>query len=128
MRLLVATPKCLPSRQHKEGRGRRKPPLGRQMALIEVNSFQLRSYENDGSYSVNIGVGGQTPSKLYTVENVDDCRKALHAFAAEVAATGKPYLLTIRHLRRGGRKPSGYDREVANLKVFVNKEACDDKA
>ncbi len=88
------------------------------MTSIKINSYPLHSYTTNGLYCIGLCLATPTPSKTVEIKTVSDARVAVDAFAVELEATGKPWMVSALHDKRSGRKPNGFDK--AKLDAFVN--------
>ena len=82
------------------------------------------------SFSVSIGLNGDTPSKRVDINTVGDCKAALAAFASELAPGGKPWHLSVHFDKRSGRKPAGFDKasSARELECHVNAHLATQRA
>ena len=88
---------------------------------IVINAYPLTEC-GPTSFSVSIGLRGDTPSKRVDINTVDDCKAALAAFASELGPSGKPWHLCVHFEKRSGRKPAGFDKasSARELECHVN--------
>jgi hypothetical protein len=96
---------------------------------ITINAYPLLEC-GPHSFSVSLGLSGETPSKRVAIDTVADCKTALAAFAAELEPGGKPWHLSVSFDKRSGRKPSGFDKakSARELGCQVNKHLAQQRA
>ena len=68
---------------------------------ITINAYPLLEC-SPTSFSVSLGLSGDTPSKRVDIDTVDDCKAALAAFASELEPLGKPLHLSVHFEKRSG--------------------------
>jgi hypothetical protein len=96
---------------------------------ITINAYPLLEC-GPTSFSVSIGLRGDTPSKRFDISTVDDCKAALAAFASELGPGGKPWHLSVHFEKRSGRKPPGFDKasSARELECHVNAHLATQRA
>ena len=96
---------------------------------IIINAYPLVEC-GPTSFSVSLGLRGDTPSKRVDIDTVGDCKAALAAFASELEPSGKPWHLSVLFDKRSGRKPAGFDKASAarELECHVNAHLATQRA
>lgn len=98
------------------------------MPKIKLQTYTLKEYEAGKRYTISCGLGTITPQKTVEIRTVADCEAALLAFAEELKATNKPWMVSILFDKHSGRKPAGFDaaEKATRLRAFVNTELAQD--
>ena len=96
---------------------------------ITINAYPLLEC-GPTSFSVSLGLRGDTPSKRFDIDTVGDCKAALAAFASELEPSGKPWHLSVHFEKRSGRKPPGFDKasSARELECHVNAHLATQRA
>jgi hypothetical protein len=87
--------------------------------FITINAYPLIA-SSPGRFSIELGIGKDCPKKRVAIRNVADCKTALHAFAAELKATQKPWRLMTSFDDKSGRKPNGFAKAQAARELEQN--------
>lgn len=96
---------------------------------ITINAYPLNEY-GPNYYSISLSLSEKAPSKICSINDVTDCKRALTDFAAELKPTGKPWHLSVSFNKKSGRKPSGFDKayEARELQCHVNEHLAPQRA
>ncbi|MGO9546854.1 MAG: hypothetical protein ACLPPF_18915 [Rhodomicrobium sp.] len=96
---------------------------------ITINAYPLTECRSN-SFTIAFNFREKSPSKLFAIETVADCKAALKAFAAELEPTGKPWHLSVSFDKKSGRKPAGFDKAqtARELECHVNSHLASPKA
>jgi hypothetical protein len=96
---------------------------------ITINAYPLNAY-GPNHYTISLSLAEKTPSKVFSINDVTDCKRALAGFAAELKPTGKPWHLSVSFNKKSGRKPPGFDKayEARELQCHVNEHLAPPQA
>ena len=79
------------------------------MAQIQITAYPILAH-SAGMTTISMGLGDNHPRRTAEIKTVTDCERELDAFAKEMAATGKPWRVSVFFPRQAARKPAGFDK------------------